>query len=871
MPHSSAGAATPVYLPFWGKAQPVHDCSSAYHPLAYHCLDVAAVTQEFLLLRPRLLNRLAQALGVDAARMLCLAGFLAGGHDLGKFHPCFVAKQPELFERIFPGVAIPDSAAHPHSAVGLTTLLQYVAARWYEDLDFEDGVVPFLEPVINAACGHHGRAERVALAECLPRSATRAAQHWLDDLAQLMAVGPSFLDLTDEHSVQSVREASFELAGLITLCDWIGSNQAYFPYTAPGLTLAEYYAGAQAKAQRALAELGLGDKAAAHGAGFSTLYPGYADTPTPLQRYADTVELPAQGAPALFILEDETGAGKTEAAMTLASRLLANGNAEGVLVSLPTQTTANSLFKRVAPLAAQFFAPDARPSLALAHGKGAYALGRMLSNDLREGDISAELNAWCTDSSKTALLADFGVCTVDQAVLSALPVKHHVLRHLGLGRKVLVVDEAHACEPYLMELLALTLRLHAQRGGSAIVLSATLPRAEKLRLSQAFAEGAGTPVPRSLSCDDYPLATKVDAFGAQETPVASARRVRQVQFKPIRQGEETALIHGWLEQGDCICLLRNTVRAAQRAYDQYKSRFPDQVELVHARFTARHRNENDDRLLGRFGKEADAAGRRGRLVIATQVAEQSLDVDFDRMVTDLAPLDALLQRAGRHRRHARSAQGFLLADRLAQDGRPTDAVYVIMPRAEDNAEFLSQLSPFTALVYDEPAVLHRTACLIEDTGAIELPTGVRAAMEHVYDRTAPVPAFLEEADDLAQDRTRAERQKARFVRLDPTKGYSQDQPGVAHEECVTRLGEPSLRLVLTDSTGRPICGDEEESSLSVRASLVQKTADADGRTRLCMHLEGSDVWSADVFDAYGRKRLARYSAAKGFSVSEPLR
>lgn len=859
--------STLAFLSFWGKARPASEQGPAWHPLAYHCLDVAATAQEYLRRRPRLLAELAQAFKLGSAEALAWTSFLAGAHDLGKFHPCFVAKQPELFRAIFPGRALPDASANPHPAVGLTSLLQYLHARWYQDMDFEDEFVEFIEPVANAAAGHHGRPQSLDAVTLGPTAPVAYA--WLNALSDLLGVRLGIRpDVVDGVAL---RRASFELAGLITLCDWVGSNQVYFPYTPPQYSLGAYFELAQQRAVRALDELHLEDKPPSSRNGFEELFPEYAASPSPLQRYANSVPLNAQAGPVLFILEDETGAGKTEAAMTLASRLTGSGAAQGVLVSLPTQTTANSLFKRIAPLAGKLFDPRARPALSLAHGKGEYALRRLLSRDLREGDISGELHAWCTDSSKTALLADFGVCTVDQVVLSALPVKHNVLRQLGLGRKVLVVDEAHACEPYLMELLALTLRLHAQRGGSAIILSATLPNTEKLRLLRAFAEGAGHAVPDLVSSDAYPLATRLDGNGCMREPVSSSRGPRDLRMEPVRAAQVPGLIAQWLHAGDSVCLLLNTVRAAQRAYDQYSRSFPGQVELVHARFTARHRGDNDARLLERFGKTAEPAGRRGRLVIATQVAEQSLDVDFDQMVTDLAPLDALLQRGGRWRRHVRTAAGEFIPARSASDGRAAGALHVIMPPVAGNEAFIEQLSPFTMQVYDQPGVLYRTAQLVEQQRGLRLPCGVRTAMEQVYDAQAAVPAFLQPSDDGAQGRQQAERMRARYVRLDPDKGYSCAQPPVPNEECVTRLGEPSHCVVLCDDKGRPLFGDAEESGVAVRASLLALSVEEDGRTRLKMQPGALDRWYARAWDPRGRLRVVRYSRERGLSVSEPQR
>src|SRR5690606_25025277 len=185
--------------------------------------------------------------------------------------------------------------------------------------------------------------------------------------------------------------------------------------------------------------------------------------PTPLQAYAQTVELGK--VPQLFILEDVTGAGKTEAAMVLVHRLMASGLASGLYVGLPTMATANAMYKRMSESYRRLYAEQELPSLVLAHG--ASKLSKAFSDSValstqtddknyenNELSASAYCNQWLADSRKKALLADVGVGTIDQALLGVLPARHQSLRLFGLTNKVLLVDEVHAFDPYMRSLLA---------------------------------------------------------------------------------------------------------------------------------------------------------------------------------------------------------------------------------------------------------------------------------------------------------------------------------------------------------------------------------------------------------------------------------
>ena len=252
-----------------------------------------------------------------------------------------------------------------------------------------------------------------------------------------------------------------------------------------------------------------------------SLFP-FIKQPTPLQHYALTEPLTDQ--PQLFILEDVTGAGKTEAALVLAHRLMMQGLAEGLYIALPTMATANAMYKRLGDVYRKFYQASNNPSLILAHG------ARELSKDFQDSVIlatqqtpdsdylhggkeedqelsaTAYCNAWLADSRKKALLADVGVGTLDQALLAVLPSRHQSLRLLGLARNVLLVDEVHAYDSYMQKLLDALLEAHARQGGSVILLSATLPQTMREKLVKAFHKGLEQDEPRLSDPAQYPLA-----------------------------------------------------------------------------------------------------------------------------------------------------------------------------------------------------------------------------------------------------------------------------------------------------------------------------------------------------------------------------
>ena len=310
-----------------------------------------------------------------------------------------------------------------------------------------------------------------------------------------VAAIPSALD------AESFRRASVDLswwiAGLAVLADWLGSNTNFFGYRADPehpLPLADYWAYAKRQAAIALDASGVLPMNSERALGFTELFPSIV-TPSPLQDWAATVTL-APG-PQIHLLEDVTGAGKTEAAVMLAHRLMGAGCADGFFIGLPTMATANAMYGRIAQVYGKLFSECA--SLALAHGQRnlveSFAKSVVPSgpqeDDARQADDSAtaRCSAWLADHNKRALLSPAGVGTLDQALLAVLHSKHQSLRLLGLFRKVLVVDEVHACDAYMQGVLETLLEFHARVGGSAILLSATLPQRMKQALLDAFASG----------------------------------------------------------------------------------------------------------------------------------------------------------------------------------------------------------------------------------------------------------------------------------------------------------------------------------------------------------------------------------------------
>ncbi|WP_337188087.1 CRISPR-associated helicase Cas3' [Phenylobacterium sp.] len=768
---------------YWGKARPIPAFGPRWHPLAYHSLDVAACMLAMLAARPAWLEAVAAASGSlarEEARLRLVV--VAALHDLGKFADNFQQKVPEVREALQPDLAQKRSL-DGHGDVGAAMLDQW------------SGRPRRLQTWLLAAFAHHGAPVRD------PRVPTQAIA--LDDAmseasrSDAFAFADTILDLIGQPDDSRARGGEWLVAGLVVLADWIGSNQeAWFPYADPVLDLAAYWDLAQARARKAVSEAGLAEAAVATGLDLDVLL----QTPsiaTPLQAWA-AAEAPDTG-PHLYILEDFTGAGKTEAALLLAHRLMRAGAGEGLYWALPTVATSNALYGRLEHAYRRLFAEGSEPSLALAHsardlhagfqasigraGDSLYGPDRPAGLDGQDISAEAACAAFVADDRKKTFLAEVGVGTVDQALLSVLPVRHQSLRLAALCRRVLVIDEVHAYAPYEARAVERLLDFHARHGGSAIVLSATLTRAQRRRLAGIYDRSCAEAVLEAA----YPLVTRVSGGAVSEQPLQAAPRGGRRDL-PVRRFDTPEDVEAELlaraPTGACGVYVRNTVTDAMETFGRLRAMAPEgvRVDLFHSRFTLGDREAIERRVLAAFGKSSAPADRAGRILVATQVVEQSLDLDLDYMATDLCPMDLLIQRAGRLHRH------------VHRPARPGPELWVVGPPAADDADrsWYERVLPKASRVYPDASQLWRTLRLLETDGLRLATKSPRDLIEAVFGEDPPAsPESLEPTADKAAGDRLAHRAIADLNLLKPDRFDRQGGRWEPEDRTPTRLADPS--------------------------------------------------------------------------------
>lgn len=803
---------------YWGKARPADGADLSYHLLVYHSLDVAAVAVAYLRQSPVFLRACCTMLRCSESAFLSWAAFFIALHDLGKFSHTFQAQRSDVA-----GFLQPDTPSVARACPERHDTLGY----WlWDDLTCESDLLHTLgfrlsrrtpqemKYWLRAVCGHHGTPpkSRGPADYFFTRQDKQAAIEFITAIA-------GFLLNDEAKAIPLAQDGDFEeastmlswwFAGLAVFADWLGSNTRYFPYRTKARDLHAYWRHTQRRAQKALLAADVLPVAIASGKSLQDFFP-YIQQASPLQQWAATVPLPLS--PQIHLLEDVTGAGKTEAAMMLTYRLMAQGAAQGFFIGLPTMATANAMYGRVARVYQKLF--DGHASLALGHGfkqlvdqfAASVLPPESAENDPAQTDetASARCSAWLADHNKRVLLAPAGVGTVDQALLAVLHSKHQSLRLLGLFNKVLVIDEVHACDAYMQGILEVLLEFHARTDGSVILLSATLPSRMKQALLDAYARGRNLSRAPALSSADYPLATRWcdGSTVLDEEALASRKNVsRTVQLRYLSDEQQMlADIVAALEQGQCVGWIRNTVSDAMAGYAQLLRHVPaEKITLFHARFALHDRLHTEQTILDYFGDKSDADKRHGRLMIATQVAEQSLDVDFDILISDLAPIDRMLQRAGRAQRHVRDASGNRLTAQGAVDGRAAPYLWVLAPpwHDEPKSDWYARAFPKGQYVYAHHGQLWLSARLLQ-RAQFSMPTDARELIEAVYGDEAVLPPALQRNAMKAEGEQMSEASQAKLNTLKVATGYERGSLGGDMWSDVltpSRLGEQSREVML---------------------------------------------------------------------------
>lgn len=806
-------------LAIWSKTRrgvDAHVADSWAYPLVLHMLDVAIAADIIM-------DQWKLSFGdcTSNAVLRPLFVFLAGAHDIGKAIPQFQRKHghsyqilKDQFDFSISALSAPEGNAvyTPHGHASFVVLKEYLNHSFHINKKSANWLA-------RAVSGHHGffptSAETNHLGAQTVLMGSRpiwqqARQQMLDMLANILNISPVYEHMPDLSHAQMVM-----LAGLTTIADWVASGDIDVQYRIDGIdALSEYVVHARKRLTQRCQSLQWERSVPRETMTLSEII--NQTIPRPL--HTSTYQLVNQHDVRFVLIEAPTGEGKTEASFVVA---MAHAKRKGVLstfFALPTQATSNQMYARVVEWLNQIL-PTQSP-IHLVHGGNLFVDSykpfqqSLEIYDATIADLHNNIQAesWFT-TTKRIMLAAQGVGTVDQALMGVLKTKHGFVRLVGLAGKIVIIDEVHAYDVYTSTILDNLLMWLKALDCTVVLLSATLPTTRRQKLLSVWGV-------KEIDTQRYPRLIGVEANGVahiQTVPSQQSGRVVAIQKINPRESVIAKFAVDSIAHGGIALIICNTVARAQQIYRDMSAYGLDYaVVLLHSRMTNAQRSTVEKTVIEALGKHT--ANRPYRMiVIGTQVLEQSLDIDADVLISDLAPIDLLIQRMGRIHRHQRT-------NRAVNQHNPVMYVACEAPDFSQKAWFGSQ-----GMVY-ESAVLLRTYTWItqRDGKSMRIPEDVEDAVNNIYERCLNLAEYHDQLlsadavlDELIQKKTWGSAMQLlgspkQLDELFASGGVmvSDDENSTHHLRPRTRDGLPSLSVICVRSKDTVFyCGDDYQIDL----------------------------------------------------------
>jgi len=832
----------PRHLVLWAKADTK---TRRVHRLVCHLIDVGQVALALweCAINDQLKKQIADWLNLDTSGAGKLVAFWASVHDLGKASPAF-QDHPSLDDALRSqirqelkqaGFNLPARGSERHARHEVISTWSLGSPQGERLLIEQSSLPPDIAGLVAQTIGgHHGAwPNSTQFSPTALKREDKGDETWnqarialVRDLAGIFkppAIHVFAPDTARDNAMLTL------ISGIVSVADWLGSDEHHFGYEDQVSDLGDYVRKSQEHARLAIAKANWQTPPDATGFDFATLFEFQ---PNQAQQQVGNA-LNGVTLPALVILEAPMGSGKTEAALATYLRWAQAEKRAGLYVAMPTTATSNQMHQRVTRFLNKQYGPAVDPLLVHAQ---ALLSGPLPADDSvkenNEQDERAATQTWFLPRKKS-LLVPFGVGTVDQALMSILQTKHFFVRLLGLSHKVVIFDEVHAYDAYMSVLFERLLSWLHQIGASVIVLSATLPQDTRARLVRAYG-GAEAELPTKC----YPRLTFAGADGKIDVVELTPPPEKKLEFDWIDR-DPTAIVQRLsdeLQTGGCAAVICNTVTRAQEIYETVLSAGlcqEDNVILFHARFPMAGREGIERKVLAKFGpnKEDKTKANPDRphkaikaIVIATQVIEQSLDLDFDVMISDPAPVDLLLQRTGRLHRHAVNDATRKHPFRLL----------ITQPAVEEG---VPQFERGDKYVYDEYVLLRSWLALQSMASKqIRLPGDLSDLIEQVYGDALPVSApelqcALDNAKCEMEKDERKEKFKARQRLVLPpdddellwgdNAALEEDDPAV-HEafQALTRADRPGLSVVCLHDLGGKLFLEPDGSGVEYNPNVL---------------------------------------------------
>jgi len=685
-----------------------------------HCQIVAEIARCLMTYFPETMRNLLFPHGSE---------MVVGSHDIGKVSPTFVAK-------ILKACGIDYRTIPALAGINIELEKQWGGHAGVSQATAEEmGTPRYVAEILGQ---HHGFNPQVD--DKRGNAELFGGENWFNERQRLVATLKAYLD-ADWPTFNSAAQARV-VAGLTSVADWIGSGEFFEDPDDDW----------QPNIEAALKNAGFIKPIIRQGLSFSDVFSS--DNQAMQPRLAQSLFIEQVTGPGIYILEAQMGMGKTEAALYAAYQLLAANKATGIYFALPTQLTSNKIYDRFTTFLKQIVSTESAQQSLLLHS-GAWLLDTEMGEEGRPGGV------WF-NQSKRGLLAPFAVGTIDQALMAVMNVKHGFVRAFGLAGKVVILDEVHSYDLYTGTILNELVAFLRQINCTVIILSATLNQQRRTALLQ-----------QPTTCHDYPLITAMPNHGLSVTQHATLHEVPVsiADNAPIAlqfcHDDEPALEEALNRAmaGQQVLWVENTVAEAQLRYLDLASRARQagcDIGLLHSRFTPAHRSRHETHWVDLYGRAGRSQrGLCGRILVGTQVLEQSLDIDADFLISRFAPTDMLLQRLGRLWRHADTPR--------APSAQPE--CWLLAPTLEKALTNPRTALGASAMVYS-PYVLCRSLETWQSMTSIRLPSDIRTLIDNTYAERPEAEQWatlLHELKHGSRSRTGEQAQQA-LARLTLSKG-----------------------------------------------------------------------------------------------------
>lgn len=646
-----------------------------------------------------------------------------------------------------------------------------------------------------------------------------------------LSEGPILTD--DDLGSKTFKTATMIISGLVSLSDWISSDEGLFERRSDSIDVRDYYSHSENLAEGIFDSdvLGISRKQPST-ASFESIFNYSA---SPMQSMMKEVA----GGSRMVIIEDATGSGKTEASLFWAIQSLIDSDVDGMTIALPTKATTNMMFSRLEAYGHSLF--EEQSTLSLSHGSAKQYL---------ESDETSDVKGWYSENNTKALFANMSVCTVDQILKSVIPSRYASLRVLAIERHVIIIDEVHSYDAYTFGLICEFVRMCRILDTPVVLMSATLPLSMRKRLVQEYGGESS-----SVESYDYPLVTICSSDLIKEVHVEpSSRSIRTIRVRYT--SDEKKMIDEMIDLarfGYNVCWIRNTVEDAISSYTDLGGMGVDTL-LLHSRFTLSDRQDLEKEVISRCGKQSKIG--MGLLVISTQILEQSLDISFDRVFSDLSPMDSIIQRMGRDQRFAENR----IPCEFVINGPPI----VRDPSHEWYGDYFSKAQ----YVYRNHYSLWRTAVRLNNV-VVSIPHDYRGLIEDAYSSPEPdSPFYSDYISFMNEVMCSTSKSRERMLKVDEGYGFSTNQSLWNQDDLVgTREDKDrTMQCVLVTLDGGrmvPISGDVESSCITLKKTVYVERANSNpfGRrwsyhTIVIMNDEGGFLRSGNM--TYTREKGAEY-------------